>query len=111
MVYVALETFELHLQRVMQRALLGGHAASESTLRRIYESSLRNLRRALNPVESGIDEVRIFDNSALGERPRFAVESKGGQITRLADEMPLWLMRCMNWTPSDLKAIREGFHG
>jgi predicted ABC-type ATPase len=35
MVYVALDSFDLHFDRVRRRALLGGHAASASTLRRI----------------------------------------------------------------------------
>jgi predicted ABC-type ATPase len=43
MVYIALDSFDLHFDRVRRRGLLGGHAASESTLHRIYESSLANL--------------------------------------------------------------------
>jgi predicted ABC-type ATPase len=39
MIYVALETFELHLERVTRRASAGGHSASEATLRNIYDCS------------------------------------------------------------------------
>jgi len=69
MTYVALESFELHLKRVTQRALLGGHAASEPTLRRIYEASLKNLSIALDPVQSGIDEVRVLTIRVWGKLP------------------------------------------
>ena len=41
--YLALENFAMHLERIKQRADAGGHSASETTLRRIYNSSLANL--------------------------------------------------------------------
>jgi predicted ABC-type ATPase len=62
LVYVALDGFDRHLERVKRRAILGGHAASESTLRRIHESSMANLPVALDPAQSGIGDVRVFDN-------------------------------------------------
>ena len=34
--YVALDSVEKHIERVMARAALGGHAASEATLHRIH---------------------------------------------------------------------------
>ena len=64
--YVALEIPELHIGRVLQRAARGGHSASETTLRRILSSSLRNLPAALAPDASGIESVRIYDNSRFG---------------------------------------------
>jgi len=50
MIYVALDSFESHFARVTDRARLGGHSASETTLRRIYQSSLSNLRTAMDPL-------------------------------------------------------------
>ncbi len=41
--YVALDTVERHIERVMRRAARGGHSASERTLRKIHASSLGNL--------------------------------------------------------------------
>lgn len=95
MIYVALESFELHFRRVTRRALLGGHAASEPTLRRIYDASLKNLSAALDPVHSGIDEIRVFDNSAADQIPTLALEVKSGRITRIGDEMPVWLLNAI----------------
>jgi predicted ABC-type ATPase len=48
--YVALETFAMHLERIKQRADAGGHSASETTLRRIYDASLANLLRAFSEM-------------------------------------------------------------
>jgi predicted ABC-type ATPase len=111
MSYVALDAFERHLERVTQRALRGGHAASETTLRRIYERSLANLPTALDPGESGIDEVQIFDNSAFEQAPKLVLEASYGQVTRLADDFPAWLLTALNWTESDLQRVRSHLSG
>jgi predicted ABC-type ATPase len=51
MKYIAIGNLEEHLERVASRWDAGGHAASESTLRKIYEASLRNLPAALRAIE------------------------------------------------------------
>jgi predicted ABC-type ATPase len=111
MVYVALDTFERHLERVTQRALLGGHAASEATLHRIYERSLANLPAALDPNASGIEEIRIFDNSVFGQTPKLALEARQGRVIRLASDLPVWFRTALHWTESDLRNIRSGISG
>lgn len=96
MIYVALDSFELHFQRVTRRALLGGHARERPTLRRIYDASLKNLSPAFDPVRSGVDEIRVFDNSATDQIPTLALEVTRGRITRIGDKMPVWLLKAMN---------------
>ena len=108
MVYVALDNFQKHVERVRRRAILGGHAASESTLRRIYESSLKNLPTTLNPEESGIDTVRIFDNSAFQTVPRLCLSAERGRVVGITKDFPLWLMPALHWTDADLEKIRKG---
>ncbi len=88
MIYVALDTLNRHLERVKRRALLGGHSASASTLRGIYESSLANLPIALDRSESGIDEIRIFDNSAFQRIPRLVLEVREERVVRMSSEFP-----------------------
>ncbi len=107
MIYIGLDGFERHLARVTQRALLGGHAASETTLRRIYESSIANLRLAMNPDESGIDSVRVFDNSVLGRMAELVVETDRGRIDYLANNLPAWLQTALHWSDSDVSKIRQ----
>jgi len=100
--YVGLDTVERHIERVIQRAVGGGHSASEGTLRRIHASSLRNLPVALKPEESGIESVRVYDNSAFGHAPELVLESRHGQIIRLARDFPGWLQLALGWTPTRL---------
>ena len=59
--YLALRDFGLHLERVKARADAGGHSASETMLRRIYEASLSNLRRAVQEM----DTLWVYDHTAL----------------------------------------------
>jgi predicted ABC-type ATPase len=96
--YVALETLELHIERVLQRAARAGHSASETTLRRIHSSSLRNLPIALVPGESGIESVRVYDNSRFGEPPQLVLQTERGRMVRMADHFPIWLQSALGWT-------------
>jgi predicted ABC-type ATPase len=111
MFYVALDTLERHIERVMRRAARGGHSASESTLRRIHASSLSNLPTALIPDKSGIEIVQIYDNSRFERRPRLALEAQRGRIVRLADDFPHWVEQALGWTQQDLQRHRRELTG
>ena len=107
MFYIALDTVERHIERVMRRAAYGGHSASESTLRRIHVSSLGNLPTALIQDKSGIEIVQIYDNSRSESRPRLVLEVRRGRIVRLADSFPDWLQHALGWTQHDLERHRR----
>ncbi len=108
MIYVALDSFDRHFERVKRRAIRGGHAASESTLRRIHESSLANLPIALDPEEGGIDQVRVFDNSADEQTPRLTLEMKQGRVVYVSNEFAAWLQAALDWTSLYIETIRSG---
>jgi len=61
--YVALESPELHIERVRRRVAKGGHDIPERDVRRRYDQSRLNLIRLL----SKITELRVYDNSAEGD--------------------------------------------
>ena len=105
--YVALETPELRIERVLQRAARAGRSASETTLKRIHSNSLRNLPTALVPAESGIESVRVYDNSRFGEPPRLVLQTERGRIVRVADHFPMWLQAALGWTSTRLAEERE----
>jgi len=85
--YVALQDFASHLERVKARADAGGHSASETTLRRIYEASLRNLRRAVLEM----DILWVYDNTSIDASHPVVLEARDGEICFLADDAPAWL--------------------
>ena len=85
--YLALRDFSSHLDRVKVRADAGGHSASETTLRRIYEASLRNLRRAV--LETDI--LWVYDNTSVDASHPLVLEARNGEISFLADDAPAWL--------------------
>ncbi len=105
--YVALGTVDQHIERVKRRAARGGHSASGTTLRRIHASSLENLPLALSPGKSGIEFIRIYDNSRSESGPGLALESRRGRIVQLAAEFPQWLQRALHWTDRDLDRHRK----
>ena len=91
--YLALASFALHLQRVTARADAGGHSASETTLRRIHNASLRNLPRAIEET----DELWIYDNTMLGGPAQLVLEAKAGTIVFLENPSPAWLAGVLEW--------------
>jgi predicted ABC-type ATPase len=104
--YIALDTVDRHIARVKRRAARGGHSASETTLRRIHASSLANLRSALDPEKSGIEFVRIYDNSRFEGRPNLVMEVRRGEIIRLGPDFPAWLQGALGWAADELKRHR-----
>lgn len=85
--YLALASFAMHLQRVKARSDAGGHSASETTLRRIYQSSLANIPRAVHEM----DRLWVFDNSSLDVSHPLILEAQAGVVTFVAADPPAWL--------------------
>jgi predicted ABC-type ATPase len=105
--YVALDTVERHIERVRRRAARKGHSASERTLRRIHASSLGNLPLAFNPERSGIEIIRVYDNSQFERRPNLSLEARGGRFIRIAHNFPAWLQGALGWTSHELERRRQ----
>jgi predicted ABC-type ATPase len=105
--YVALDSVERHIERVKRRAELGGHSASDGTLRQIHASSMSNLRLALDPAESGIESVRIFDNTRFDRPATRVLSARDGRILRIAADFPAWLQTALGWTQQDLDRVRS----
>ena len=90
--FIAAGPVEEHIRRVMNRAALGGHSASERRLREIYENSMRHLVTAFEENRNQrIDFLRIFDNSENFGRPRLVLSMFRGVPRKMAAEVPGWL--------------------
>ena len=90
--YLALGDFSQHLERVMSRSDAGGHSASETTLRRIFDSSMANLKQAIQQM----DLLEVYDNSAPGGPPMRVLESRQGEIMFIAEAAPQWLLAALD---------------
>lgn len=82
--FCGLESPDLHLRRVRQRAARGGHDIPEEKIRQRWRSSRENLIRLLPHIR----HLRVYDNSreadpAAGERPlpKLWLETRDGRIT------------------------------
>ena len=85
--YIALRDFAMHVERIQARADAGGHSASERTLRRIYDGSLRNLARAVRAM----DTLWVYDNTAADATHPLVFESRNGEILYIKEPPPSWL--------------------
>ena len=103
-----IEEHEEHIRRVMNRAALGGHSASEKKLRNIYENSMKNLGGAFEEnQQENIDVLRIFDNSKNFGRPRLVVSLVRGVPKQIAADLPAWLESAVVASRSSVAAWRE----
>jgi predicted ABC-type ATPase len=85
--YLALETFEMHSERIKMRADRRGHSAPESLFRSIYDSSIDNLARAIREM----DVLYVYDNSQWGLTPLVLLQAERGEIQYRAQRIPSWL--------------------
>jgi len=90
--YLAAGPVEEHIRRVMNRAAIGGHSASERKLREIYRNSMKNLLVAFEENrEQRIDRLQVFDNSKNVGAPRLVLKLFSGVPWKMASEIPPWL--------------------
>lgn len=83
MYYVGLESADLAVKRVAHRVRAGGHGIEEKDIRKRYESTLQNLRTAIQLC----DEVYVYDNTIYFRQA--AIFKDGVRITN--NEIYGWL--------------------
>jgi len=84
--FVATDSIAENVARVLQRALAGGHGASEREIRAIHQASVANLRSAVVTF----DRVRVYDSTTRWAPPRLVAVARGGQLVRQG-ATPSWL--------------------
>lgn len=90
LIFVATDSVDKNIARVLQRAQGGGHGASERDVREIYEASLSNLRAAITAFE----RVDVYDSSAPWLAPILVATSHNGRIEPIGTS-PSWLQRAL----------------
>jgi predicted ABC-type ATPase len=85
LLYVALSSPELHIQRVRLRVSQGGHDVPDEDILRRYARSLAHAPEAMRLA----DEAVVFDNSGL-DRQRM-LEVRKGRITWRRVRIPSWV--------------------
>ncbi len=106
--YIAAGSVAEHIRRVINRAALGGHSASERKLRDIYEQSMRHLITAFEENRrQHIDLLRVFDNSENFGRPRLVLSMVGGVPRNMAPEVPAWLETTLKHSSFSIGTLRS----
>ena len=110
--YLAAGSVEEHIRRVMNRAALGGHSASERKLREIYECSMKNLLTAFEENRhQRIDFLRVFDNSENFGRPHLVLSMVRGVPKSIAAEVPAWLETALEYSSFTIENLRDAMRG
>jgi predicted ABC-type ATPase len=107
MEYVMAGSVEESVRRITERSYRGGHSASEKLVAEIYEKSTKNLFTALDFGESGIEVVRIYDNSEVGADVRQVLSLRRGRPRSIAPEIPTWLESLFKGTKFEIAALRR----
>ncbi len=105
--YVTAGSVEESIQRIIERSYRGGHSASERLVREIYQKSTKNLFTALDFRESGIEVVRVYDNSEVGGRVRQLLSFRRGRPRSIESELPVWLESLFTGTKFEIATLRE----
>jgi predicted ABC-type ATPase len=82
--FVALRDADTAIRRVRDRMSSGGHSVPEETIRRRYESGLKNFFKYYQPLTS---QWVVFDNTR--KRRRIIAAGRGTTVDRVFDEA-LW---------------------
>ena len=85
LVFLYLPSADLAVARVANRVRLGGHNVPELTIRRRYESGLKNFFNLYQPIATS---WRMLDNSRAGRMDLIA-RGRGRAIKRVPNK-PLW---------------------
>lgn len=85
---------DVNVERVLQRAQAGGHAASEGEIRAIHAASLANLADAVRVF----DRCRILDSSEPWTRPRVVARVIRGKVA-LEPGAPSWALTALHCKP------------
>jgi predicted ABC-type ATPase len=105
--YVAAGSVKESIRRIMERSYRGGHSASERLVRDIYNKSTYNLITALDFEKSGIEVVRVYDNSEIGGRVKQLLSFRRGRSVSISDEIPRWLESLSHGTDFAIDGLRK----
>jgi len=75
LLFVATDSVDENIARVLQRAQGGGHGASERDVRAIHESSIANIKTAVATFE----RVHLYDSTARWTVPRLVASTTDAQ--------------------------------
>jgi predicted ABC-type ATPase len=89
--FVATESVNENILRVLQRAQGGGHGASERDVRAIYEASILSLARAI----AAFERVDVYDSTARWSAPRLVATARDGHVAHHGAS-PAWLERALS---------------
>ena len=88
--FLCTSSADINIERVLQRAQAGGHAASETEIRAVHLAALANLAEAVRVF----DQCRILDTSEPWRQPRLVARAAHGKCA-LEPGAPSWAVKAL----------------
>jgi predicted ABC-type ATPase len=107
--YVCVDSISKSIDRVANRADIGGHSGSENTVRDIRSKSLGNLARVLDELGKSVDLLDLYDNSEHKTTPKLVASFLGREVTFLASDLPAWMDEALGQSPYSTAKLQEFF--
>lgn len=105
LVYVGLESPTLCAIRVAERVAKGGHNIPPGDIKRRYQRSLTNLKKALAIA----NRAQVFDNSSIRQPARRILETEKGRVIYKARDLPAWAAKAIGKTRLFVLPARKEF--
>lgn len=85
--HLMLQSADLAVARVKQRAKEGGHAVPERKVRERFGRNSALIKQAVLLA----DRAQVLNGSALNERPKVVLELANGRMVKQTDSLPNWI--------------------
>jgi predicted ABC-type ATPase len=106
---VCVDSLDKSIDRVANRADLGGHSGSEDTVRDIRQKNLANFPRVLDELGKTVDLLDLYDNSTHKMTPKRIASFLGREVTFLAAELLAWMDEALGRAAFETVKLRELF--
>jgi predicted ABC-type ATPase len=107
--YVCVDSLDKSIDRVANRADLGGHSGSEDTVRDVRQKNLANFPRVLDELGKTVDLLDLYDNSTHKMTPKRIASFLGREVTFLAAELLAWMDEALGRAAYETVKLRELF--
>jgi predicted ABC-type ATPase len=106
---VCVDSLDKSIDRVANRADLGGHSGSEDTVRDVRQKNLANFPRVLDELGKTVDLLDLYDNSTHKMTPKRIASFLGREVTFLAAELLAWMDEALGRAAYETVKLRELF--
>lgn len=101
LIYLAVESSDIAIRNINERVKNGGHHIDDSTVKKRFEQSYKNLL----DISKRVNKINVFDNSSRGYNELLSIEN--GHILFKDSNMPSWINNTCNQVIKNSREINK----